>query len=187
MRDSMPSAGSEQEFLPLLALENISRPVLRLFALLLGLTSLWGIINQATLWSRPVKLVVGTAGAVQEERSPHGVLYGLLFTLDTGEELDLRLHNNSPVLDYFLTSPTTDTIALRYWTDDMSVAAVHPLVVGVAPIRDRFPPSDVLLATSVLGLLMALVLLFAGRLHRSAQHPSALPPSGRHGRRSARR
>ena len=144
-------------------LERINKPLLRLFALLLIGASVWGIVNQLTLWNRSVKLAQGRAGVAQEQREQTQVHYLLPFTLDTGEEMTFWLHNNSPVLDYFVASPTTTTIVLRYWPDDMSVAAVNPLVIGQEPIRDRYPPSGVLMPTSILGLLLGGVLLLSGR------------------------
>ncbi len=166
----------DQEFFPLAALERASTPLLRAFALLLIVASLWGIVNQFTLWNRPVKLEIGVAGMVREERLRGAVRYSLPFATDMDEEMTLWLRNNSPVLDYFLTSPSTTTIAVRYWPDDMSVVAVHPLIVDVMPIADRLPPSGVLLATSILGLLLGLTILISSRLDDSIHRLFA--PSG---------
>jgi len=153
---------STQSFFPLVALERISQPLLRLLAFLLMVASLWGIVNQLTVWSRPVKLAVGTAGQVQQERHSGHVRYRLPLALETGEEMSLWLSNHSPVLDYFLSNTPAAPIAVRYWSDDMRVVAVHPLAAGVPPIRAHIPPSSVLLGTSVLGLLLALVILGSG-------------------------
>jgi hypothetical protein len=166
----------DQEFFPLAALERASNPLLRAFALLLIVASLWGIVNQFTLWNRPVKLEIGVAGMVREERLGGAVRYSLPFTTDSGQEMTLWLRNNSPVLDYFLTSPSTTAIAVRYWPDDMSVVAVHPLIIDVPPIADRIPPSGVLLATSILGMLLGLTILFSSQLDRSIHRLFA--PSG---------
>ncbi|NOR84111.1 MAG: hypothetical protein GQ526_11530 [Ardenticatenales bacterium] len=178
----------DQEFFPLAALERASTPLLRSFALLLIVASLWGIVNQFTQWSRPVKLEIGVAGMVQEERLGGTVRYSLPFVTDSGQEMTLWLRNNSPVLDYFLTSPSTTTIAVRYWPDDMSVVAVHPLIVDVPPIADRFPPSGVLLATSILGLLLGLTILFSSQLDGSIHRLSApSAPAGSAGSRKGQR
>jgi hypothetical protein len=156
----------ESGFYPLVALERVGRPLL---ALLLIAVSLWGIINRTTLWNRSIKVVIGVAGSVQEERQEGVARYSVPFTVEeTGEEISFRLRNNSAVLDYLITRPPTTTIALRYRPDDMNVTAVNPLLAGVDPIENRAPRSDVLLATSVLGLLLALALLLPdlGRLTR---------------------
>ncbi len=166
----------DQEFFPLAALERASTPLLRAFALLLIVASLWGIVNQLTLWNRPIKLEFGVAGMVREERRGGEVGYSLPFATDTGQEMTLWLRNNSPVLDYLIASPSTTMIAVRYWPDDMSVVAVYPLIVDVPPIADRIPPSGVLLATSILGLLLGLTIFFFGQLDRSIHRLFA--PSG---------
>lgn len=157
----------DDRFFPLAALERISRPLLQLLSILLIVASLWGLVNQLTLWNQPVELVFGTPGAVKEELLDGRARYWLEFTQqETGERLILRLRNNSPVLKYLLTASPTDSVALRYWTDDLTILEVHPLVYGVPPIRDRIPPSGILFGTSVLGLVVALVLLFPGTLDR---------------------
>lgn len=167
----------EQEFLPLRALERFSRPLVWLFTLLLVLASLWGMVELWRLWSRPLDLVVGTPGAVREVQTAGGVRYRLQLALGTGEELDLWLHNNSPVLDYLISRPVTTTLALRYWTDDMSVAGVYPLTPDTPPVQVRRPPSPILLATSILGLALALLLLLSGRPDRAFQGLLARGPA----------
>jgi hypothetical protein len=145
---------------PLSVLLRISRPMLRILALLLILVSLWGIIKQLTMWNRSVKVVVGVAAPLQEERHEGAVRYFLPFTVEeTGAEMVFWLDNGNAVLDYLATQPPTSTIALRYWPDDMSVMAVNLLLLGVEPVQYRIPPSEILLATSILGFLVALALL----------------------------
>lgn len=177
----------EQEFLPLRALERFSRPLVWLFSLLLVLASLSGIVELWRLWSRPLDLVVGTPGAVQEVQTSGGVRYRLPVALGTGEDLDFWLHNNSPVLDYLISRPVTTTVALRYWTDDMSVAGVYPLTPDTPPVHVRIPPSPILLATSILGLVLALLLLLSGRLDRVLQDLLAPGTGTRAGGRPAER
>ena len=181
----------DQEFFPLAALERASMPLLRAFALLLIVASLWGIVNQFTQWNRPVKLEIGVAGMVREERLGGTVRYSLPFAADSGQEMTLWLRNNSPVLDYFLTSPSTATVAVRYWPDDMSVVAVHPLIINVPPIADRFPPSGVLLATSILGLLLGSTILLCGQpdgsIHRLFAPSVPTGSAGSQKRRRSRR
>jgi len=139
------------------ALEQIYRPLVRFLALLLVAASLWGIFNQVRLWNRPIRLVMGTAGDVVED---DGARYGITFTVqETGEEMQFRLLNNSPTLDYLITRAPTGTVALRYWPDDMTVTSLNPLIVGAEPIENPSPPAGLVLATSILGLLVALAIL----------------------------
>ena len=155
---------------PLSALLRISRPMLRILALLLILVSLWGIIKQSTMWNRSVKVVIGVGGPLQEERHEGAVRYLLPFTVDeTGAEMVFWLDNSNSVLDYLATQPPTSTIALRYWPDDMSVMAVNPLLPGVEPVQARIPPSEILLGTSILGFLVALALLLPDLFHGSGR------------------
>lgn len=155
---------------PLSALLRISRPMLRILALLLILVSLWGIIKQSTMWNRSVKLVVGVAGPLQEERHDGAVRYLLSFMVEeTGAEMIFWLDNGNSVLAYLATQPPTSTIALRYWPDDMSVMAVNPLLPGVEPVQARIPPSEILLATSILGFLVALALLLPDFIYGSGR------------------
>lgn len=157
----------EKKFHPIAVLERINKPLIRFFALLLIAASLWGIVNQFTLWNRPIKLVIGTAGNVVEEEQADRVRYRLSFTIqETGQEMQFWLLNNSPTLDYFLTQPPTDTVALRYWPDDMMVASINPLIVGADSIENPIPPPGLVLATSILGLLVALAILIPDLLGR---------------------
>lgn len=144
-----------------------TQPAVRLFAALVILASLWGLVNQLTLWNRPVSFNVGVADRLDERQQDGVTTYTMGFTLvDTGEHLTFRIMNNGPVLDYFATQPTSDPIGVRYWTDDLTVTAVHPLEVNVPPIRDRIPLSGVLVGTSAVGLLIGIVLLIPGTIHR---------------------
>jgi hypothetical protein len=148
------------EFSPFTALERTGKPLLRVFASLLLLVSLWGLVNLLGMRGRSIRVALGTAGAVQEERQGDTVRYTLPFTEEeTGAEMIFRLHNNSPVLDYLLTSPPTHTIAVRYWPDDMTVLAVNPFLPDVPPISYPTPSRGLLLGTSVLGLVLASALL----------------------------
>jgi hypothetical protein len=147
-------------FSPVAALERISKPLLRVFALLLLLVSIWGVVNLLSMRGRSIRVALGVAGVVQEERQGDRVRYYLPFTEEeTGAEMIFRLHNNSPVLDYVMTSPPTHTIALRYWPDDMTVLAANPFLPDVPPISYPTPSRGLLLGTSVLGLVMASALL----------------------------
>jgi hypothetical protein len=147
-------------FSPAAALERASKPLLRIFVLLLLLVSLWGMVNLSAMRGRSIRVALGVAGAVQEERQGDRVRYYLPFTEEeTGAEMVFRLHNNSPVLDYLVTSPPTHTIALRYWPDDMTVLAVNPFLPEVPPISYPTPSRGLLLGTSVLGLVLASALL----------------------------
>jgi hypothetical protein len=154
-------------FSPAAALERSSKPLLRVFALLVLLVSLWGMVNLLAMRGRSIRVALGTAAAVQEERQGDAVRYYLPFTEEeTGAEMIFRLHNNSPVLDYLLTSPPTHAIAVRYWPDDMSVVAVNPFLPDVPPISYPTPSRGLLLGTSVLGLVVASALLLPDLLGR---------------------
>ena len=138
--------------------------LLRIFAWSLLVASIWGLVNLVQLWSRPMKLVSGTPGPVIEEHEAGRFRYLVPFTVDeTDEAFLLRLDNDGPVIDYFATSPGTQ-VAVLYWSEDMGIASVHPLVAGEASIRGRYPPYNALLGTSALGILVAVVLLVGGWL-----------------------
>jgi hypothetical protein len=140
---------------------------LRIFAWLVLAASLWGLTNLAQLWNRPAKLVSGTPARVVEEDDGGRFRYRVPFTVnETGEVLMLRVHNNGAVIDYFMTKPGTP-VAVLYWPSEMTIASVHPLVAGEPSIRGQYPPYNALLGTSVLGVLLALVLLSGGRLDRA--------------------
>jgi hypothetical protein len=166
-----------KDLYPATALERTSKPLLRVFALLLLLVSLWGVVNLLGMRGRSIRVALGVAGAVQEERQGDTVRYYLPFTEEeTGAEMLFRLHSNSPVLNYLMTSPPTHTIALRYWPDDMSVLAVNPFLPDVPPIVYPTPSRRLLLGTSVLGLVLASALLlpdlFGRFVYRSGRHSS---------------
>ncbi len=109
---------------------------------------------------------MGTAGPVEESRQGDETRYRLPFREgDTNQELTLWLPNDSPLLSYFLTRPVSNTLAVRYWTDDLRVISALPLEVGATPVRDRFSPTSLVLATSILGTLLA-VGLFLSSLRR---------------------
>ena len=138
--------------------------LLRIFAWSLLAASIWGLVNLGQLWSRPMKLVSGTPGEVVEEHETGRFRYLLPFTVDeTGAALLLHLHNDGPVIDYFVANPGTQ-VAVLYWSNDMGIASVHPLVAGEPSIRGRYPPYNALLGTSLLGALLAVVLLLGGWL-----------------------
>jgi hypothetical protein len=159
----------DQVFFPLAALERISRPLLRLFALVLLLVSLWGFVNLSNTRGQTIKVVIGVAGAVQEEHQEGVVRYSIPFTVEeTGEAMTFWVRNNGPVLDYLVTRSPTTTIALRYRPDDMMVTAVNALLPGVEPIQNRAPDPNILLATSILGLLLTMALLLPDLLGRFA-------------------
>jgi len=152
---------------PLEALQNIGRPLVTGFALLLLLVSGWGLVNLFGYWGRSVELVKGAAGEIREERIDKQVRYLVPFTVDeSGQELEFQVKNNGPAMDYFMDGQAKPPLAILYWTDDLSVAKVHPLVAGEEPVRDRYPNYAVLLTTSVLGIVLALMLLLVGPLER---------------------
>ena len=169
---------TEPRFLPIPALERASRPLVQICAILLIGTSVWGLVNQLTIWNRPVELIFGTPEAVLEDRDDFFPSYRLLFSIqETGEKRTLELRNNGPVLNYFASHLPEGMIALRIWSDDQMVFEVHPLIYDVAPIRDRVPPSSILTGVSLLGLALGLALLFPGTLERMIYR------LGRHSRR----
>lgn len=157
----------EQSANSLIAYGRTSQLVLRVFAWLLLLASLWGMVNLVQLWNRPVRLASGTPDHVVEENQAGRYGYLLRFTVDeTGEELTLRLSNNGAVIDYFMANPGRP-VAILYWPSEMTIASVHPLEAGKPPIRGQYPPYNALLGTSVLGVVLAVVLLFGKQLdHR---------------------
>jgi hypothetical protein len=158
----------DTRFFPLTVVERWWRPLLLMFAGLLLVASIWSLVNQWTRWDRPVELLVGAPGPVEEVREGGRVRYRLPFIRqDNGEEMMFWARNHSPVLDYLSSEERNDVVALRYWTDDRVILEVHPLVYGIAPIRDRVPPSGVLVGTSVLGLILAAVLVFPGQVDRA--------------------
>ncbi|MBN1319152.1 MAG: hypothetical protein JXA42_26955 [Anaerolineales bacterium] len=161
----------EEKFYPLLALERASKPILRVFAVLLIAASLWGIVNQITLWGKPVQLSQGIVGKVKEQAGEDGVHYSATFTLqESGQEIEIQLRNNSPVLEYLSNNQPTEAIALRYWRDNLMAFELHTLEYGVASIKDPVPPSFVLVGSSILGFLLAGVLLFPEVLDRMFYH-----------------
>ena len=62
---------------PAAALERASKPLLRVFALLLLLVSLWGLVNLSAMRGRSIRVARGVAGAVQEERQGDRARYSL--------------------------------------------------------------------------------------------------------------
>jgi hypothetical protein len=141
-----------------------SKVALHIFAWALLAASIWGMVDLAQLWNRPVKLVSGIPGRVIEESERDRVRYAVPFTVEeTGEVLVLGLRNNGPVTDYFMTKPETP-VGVLYWPSQMTIASVHPLVAGEPAIRGQYPPYDGLLGTSILGMVLATVLLLGGRL-----------------------
>lgn len=141
--------------------------LLRVFAVLLLTASLWGVVELVGMRGRSIRVVLGVAGPVQEAKQGSATVYHLPFTEEeTGTEMTFRLHNNSPILDYMLTSVPTHTIALRYWPDDMSVLAVNPLLPDVPVAVYPTPSRSLQLATSVLGIVLAVVLLLPDLIDR---------------------
>jgi hypothetical protein len=152
---------------PVNAFNRNSQLALRVFAWLLLAASIWGLTNLVQLWNRPVKLVSGTPGRVVEESEAGRFRYLVPFTVgETGDVLMLRLRNNGPVIDYFTAKPGIP-VAVLYWPSEMTIASVHPLIAGEPPIRGQYPPYNALLGTSVLGVLLAGVLLLGGQLDRA--------------------
>jgi hypothetical protein len=146
------------------AFNRNSRLALHVFGWLLLAASILGLTNLAQLWARPVKLVSGTPDRVMEESEAGRFRYLVPFTVDeTGDVLVLRLRNNGPVIDYFMNKPGVP-VAVLYWPSEMTIASVHPLVAGEAPVRGQYPPYNALLGTSLLGVALAGALLMGGRL-----------------------
>ena len=168
-------------FVPLAWVERMGRPLFGLLAGLLILAAVWAFWNQATQWSRPVKLVFGVPGELQLSQQDGRANYRLTFAeQDTGAQYEFWVQNNGPVLEYLLENSGEETVALRYWTDDLMVAAIFPLTIDTPPIQERVPPALVLLGTSILGLGVALFLLLAGRLARDGRRELHEPHARRH-------
>lgn len=154
-------------FMPFDALVRAGRWLLRVFAVILLLASVWGIVDLLEMRGRSIRVALGVAGTVQEDRQGDTVRYYLPFTEEeTGAAMTFRLHNNSPVLDYLLTSTPSHTIALRYWPDDMSVLAVNPLLPDAPVVAYPTPSRTLLLVTSTLGMVVAAALLLPDLLGR---------------------
>jgi hypothetical protein len=168
MDEDRPKAmGQDETIDPLDAFYRNARLALHIFAWLLLAASIWGLTNLVQLWNRPVKLVSGTPEGIVEESEAGRFQYKVPFTVtETGEVLMLRPGNNGPVIDYFMTNPGT-SVAVLYWPSEMTIASVHPLLAGEPPVRGQYPPYNALLGTSLLGVLLAAVLLSGGRLDRA--------------------
>jgi hypothetical protein len=157
----------DTQFYPLATLEKITRPLLWVLSLLLIVTSIWGFADLLAMGNQPLELVFGNPGEVREEIQDGRTSYSLAFThLETGEEMTYRLRNNSPVLDYMIDASPAITVAIRYRTDDRTITEIYPTVYGIPQVRDRVTPPGILLGASLLGLGVALVLLFPGMLDR---------------------
>lgn len=162
-----PLSDQEEQFYPIPALERASKPLMTVFAVLLIVASIWGMINQVSIWSRPVQLTEGYVGEVQERVEGGTCRYSVSFTVaESGQVMEIQLRNNSPVLEYLSKNHPPDVIALRYWKDNLMAFELYPLEYGVAPVKDPIPLSFVLVGSSILGLLLAGVLLFPEALDR---------------------
>ena len=151
-------------------MERMGRPLFVLLAGLLIVAAGWSWWNQATQWSRPVELVFGVPGELQAIQQDGRTHYRLLFTeQDSGAPYEFWVINNGVVLEHLQENVTGETVALRYWTDNLTVAAIFPLTIDTPPIQEQVPPALVLLGTSILGMGVALFLLLAGRLSRGGR------------------